>query len=49
MKDYIEYNHKNRCESNYENDNRMFKLLNNSVFGRSLLNKQKILWEYSYN
>ena len=41
MKDYIEYNHKNRIESTNENDKRIYKLLTNSVFGRSLLNKEK--------
>ena len=41
MKDYIEYNHKNRCESNNENNKRMFKNMSNSVYGRSLLNKEK--------
>ena len=41
MKDYIEYNHKNRCESDNENNRRMYKLLSNSVYGRSLLNKEK--------
>ena len=43
MKDYIEYNHKNRIESDNENDKRMYKLLINSVFGRSLLNKEKYI------
>ena len=41
MKDYIEYNHKNRYESTNENDKRMYKLLNNSLVGRTLLNKEK--------
>ena len=41
MKDYIEYNHKNRIESTNENDKRIYKLLINSTFGRTLLNKQK--------
>ena len=39
MKDYIEYNHKNRIESTNKCD--IFKLMINSVFGRSLLNKLK--------
>ena len=42
MKDYIKYNHKNRIESTNENDKRIYKLLINSTFGRSLLNKEKI-------
>ena len=41
MKEYIEINHKNRCESNYENDKRMYKTLTNSLCGRSLLNKER--------
>ena len=41
MRDYIELNHKNRCESNNKNDQMMFKLMSNSLFGRTLLNKQK--------
>ena len=41
MKDYIEYNHKNRIEATNENDKLIFKLMINSVFGRSLLNKMK--------
>ena len=41
MKDYIEYNHKIRIESDNKNDKMMYKLLNNSVFGRCLLNKER--------
>ena len=42
MKDYIELNHKHRCESTMDKNNQsMFKLLNNSLCGRTLLNKMK--------
>ena len=41
MRDYIELNHKNRCESNDENNIRLFTLMSNSLFGRCLLNKDK--------
>ena len=41
MKDYIEYNHKNRIEAENENDKLIFKLMINSCFGRTLLNKMK--------
>ena len=40
MKSYIELNHKNRCESDDENNIKMFKLMSNSLCGRSLLNKE---------
>ena len=41
MRDYIELNHKNRCESKNKNDDMMFKLMSNSLFGRCLMNKEK--------
>ena len=41
MKDYIEYNHKNRIRSTNDSDKDLFKLMTNYVFGRSLLNKMK--------
>ena len=41
MSDYINFNHKNRCETNNNNDKMMFKLMNNSLFGRTLMNKEK--------
>ena len=41
LKDYIEYNHKNRIESTNENDKNLYKLMINSLFGRTLLNKKK--------
>ena len=41
MKDYIELNHTLRCESTDKNDKSMFKLLNKSLTGRALLNKEK--------
>ena len=41
MKDYIELNHKYRCERNNKNNQAMFKLMNNSLCGRTLLNKEK--------
>ena len=41
LKDYIEYNHNNRIKSTNENDKNMYKLMINSLFGRSLLNKIK--------
>ena len=41
MKDYIEYNHKNRIEADNNNDKLMYKLMINSCFGRTLLNKMK--------
>ena len=41
LKDYIEYNHKNRIKSTNENDKNLYKLMINSSFGRTLLNKKK--------
>ena len=41
FKDYVEYNHQNRIESTNENDKNIYKLLIDSLFGRSLLNKEK--------
>ena len=41
MRDYIELNHRNRCESSNKNDQMMFKLMSNSLFGRCLMNKEK--------
>ena len=41
MKDYIEYNHKQRIESANEGDKDIYKLMINSIFGRSLMNKMK--------
>ena len=41
METYIEYNHQNRIKSTNENDKRIYKLLIDSTFGRTLLNKQK--------
>ena len=41
IKNYIEYNHKNRIEAENENDKLMYKLMINSCFGRTLLNKMK--------
>ena len=41
MRRYIEINHQNRCESHNMNDKMMFKLMNNSLFGRTLMNKEK--------
>ena len=41
MRDYIQLNHKNRCETDYRNDKMMFKLMSNSLFGRCLMNKEK--------
>ena len=41
MRDYIELNHKHRYESTDKNNGSMFKLMNNPLCGRCLLNKQK--------
>ena len=41
MKEYIELNHKLLCLCNNENDRKMFKLVNNSLCGGALLNKEK--------
>ena len=41
LKDYVEYNHQNRIESTNENDKSIYKLLINSLFGPTLLNKEK--------
>ena len=40
MRDYVKFNHKNRCESQNKNDEMMFKLMSNSLFGRTLMNKE---------
>ena len=41
MRQYIELNHKNRCESTDKNNQQMFKLMGNSLCGRTLMNKEK--------
>ena len=41
MRDYIELNHKNRCETTNKHNQMMFTLMNNSLFGRTLMNKEK--------
>ena len=41
IKDYVEYNHKNRVQSTNDADKSLYKLMINSVFGHSLLNKMK--------
>ena len=41
MKEYIELNHKLRCETTDKNNKSRFKLMSNSLCGRTLLNKEK--------
>ena len=41
MKDYIELNHKLRCKSTDKNNQSIYKLLSNSLCGRTLMNKDK--------
>ena len=40
MKDYIQFNHKLCCQSTDENKTQMYKLLNNGLCGRTMLNKE---------
>ena len=41
MREYIELNHRNRCESKNKIYDSLFKLLGSSLCGRTLLNKKK--------
>ena len=41
MREYIELNHKLRCETTDKNNEKMFKLINNSLCGPIYINKEK--------
>ena len=43
MKDYIEFNLKLRCETNNKIDEKIYKLISNSLAGRLLMNKKRLI------
>ena len=42
-KNYIEYKHKLRCESNHKNDTFMYELMENLLLGCTLLNNEILI------
>ena len=43
MKPYTDFNTKKRKDATNEADKRLFKLLNNAVYGKTIENKRKII------